>query len=303
MSIAFAKKILKDNASAVFLSIDLEYYQSVSDRIMDILRSRSEKFEQASIDEAFVEVSSQYDSGYLNAIKVAKAIKEDILSSEKLTSSVGIGSSKLLAKMAADSKKPDGFAVILPGEERSFLGPLPVGKLFGVGPKTSEKLKSINVSTIGELALVNEEKLSDLFGRKLGPSLKDWANGRDESPVVEKPIEQMSRIVTLKSDATIFEFQDVLQPISEDLARKLHSSGLLCKSIGIIGITDALKVKSRSKSLPVPTESGKIIFETASELFSNFFEEEKESRLRRIGIKISDLQGMHSKIGSLEDYF
>ncbi len=120
-----------------------------------------------------------------------------------------------MAKMAVDSKKPDGFTVMLPGFEKSFLNPLPVGKLFGIGPKTEEKLKSIGIATVGELASADRNELSNLFGRHTGPTLVDMANGIDESPVVEKPAEQMSRIVTLKNDAEDFSFRDVLDQMSK----------------------------------------------------------------------------------------
>ena len=305
MPIAFAKRILKNIGTALFLPIDLEYYQTVSERIMEILRSKAEKFEQASIDEAFLDVSSRYDPIYEKVTKIARSIKQEILSEEKLTCSVGIGSNKLLAKMAADSKKPDGLSVILPGGEQAFLYPLPVGKLLGVGPKTEEKLKSIRVEYVADLARADNYKLSALFGKNLGPSLKEWANGIDESPVVEKPIEQMSRIITLKKDASAFDFQDVLRPISEDLARKLRLNSLQSKAIGIIAINDELKTKSRAKTLSLPTDSEKIIFNVACELFSSFFGEGKSTPspiLRRVGIKVSELSPANPESGTLENY-
>lgn len=302
-----AMRILKDRTDSVFLPVDMEYYETVSERIMDILRRNCDRFEQASVDEAFLELL-KFDQQYNLVSARAQEIKEEILLSEKLTCSVGVGTNKLLAKMAVDSKKPDGFTTILPGEERHFLDPLPVGKLYGIGPKTEEKLKTINVSRIGELALTDQKVLTDLFGKNLGPTLRRLANGIDASPVQERPVEQFSRIVTLKKDAEYFDFQDVLEEIALDLSNKLRSAKLTSRTIGIIAISSLLKTRSRSRSSSVGIQSIEKIYETASELFSELFQEDltllSPLKLRRVGIRVSDLsQEQAIKKGSLERYF
>ncbi len=309
MPIALAKRILRDNLTAVFLPMDMEYYQTVSERIMGLISSKGEKFEQASIDEAYLDVTTKQDANFRIAEEIGKAIKAEILSEEKMTCTVGVGQNKLMAKMAVDSKKPDGFTIILPGLERSFLNRLPVGKLFGIGPKTEEKLKAMGIVTARDLASADRETLSDHFGKKLGPTLRDIANGVDESPVVEKPIEQLSRIITLKSDANSFDFHDVLTPMSEYLSKKLFSSKMMCKTVGIILITSELKIKTRSKSFSPTTQSGDQILKVASELFYSFFEEQSKSpqgpiSVRRVGIKVSDLVATSTskKTETLEDY-
>jgi DNA polymerase IV (archaeal DinB-like DNA polymerase) len=304
--IARAMNILSQHNEAVFLPIDLEYYQSISERIMELIRSRSDKFEQASVDEAFLE--TKYDNQFLAATNLARTLKEDILFLEHLTCSVGLGQNKLLAKMAVDSNKPNGFTILLPDMERPFLDPLPVGKLYGIGPKSEDKLKSIGVLKIGDLALADNKILSELFGKNLGPTLKDWANGVDNSPVIERSVEQFSRIVTLKDDADSFSFQPVLDPIADDLANKLQLSGLDCKSIGIIAITQALKIRSKAKSISIGTQSKDQISSSASELFRSLFEESSHSnfplKLRRVGIKVSDLAPKTAPRGdSLENFF
>lgn len=292
MPIAFAKRILKGTSDAVFLPVDLGYYQAVSERVMEIIKVGSEKFEQTSIDEAFMDVSSQCHTGFDGAIEIARSVKNEIFSLEKLTSSVGIAQNKLMGKMAVDSNKPNGFTVIKPGEEALFLSRLPVGKLFGVGPKTESKLKAIQVRTIGELSLTNEHKLTEIFGKNLGRTLNRWANGIDDSPVKERPMEQLSRIVTLKTDSASFDFQEVIRSLSYDLESKLRSSKLMCRSVGIIAITTSLKAKSRSKNLQSPTQSGGLIFAISADLFAQFFQENaasgEQQRLRRAGVKISD---------------
>lgn len=308
MPIVLAKRILKKNPESLFLPMDVEHYLAVSERIMEIIRSKGEKFEQASIDEAYLDVTSKDAGDFRVAEDIGRSVKEEILSMEKMTCTVGVGQNKLMAKMAVDSKKPDGFTVIYAGTERSFLSPQSVGKLFGVGPKTEEKLKSIGIDTVGDLASADQELLSDLFGKKLGPTLREMANGIDNSPVVERPIEQMSRIVTLKHDAQEFNFLDVLKPISEDLSARLASASMKCSSVGIIAITAALKTRTRTKTIVEPTQSAEKIQDIARGLFSSFFEDQSISgeasvSVRRVGIKVSDLiSSTESKPKTLQDF-
>jgi DNA polymerase IV (archaeal DinB-like DNA polymerase) len=305
--IAFAKRILKDNQDAVFLPLDMEYYETVSDRVMDLVRSTGDVFEQASIDEAYIDVTRKSGLDFQKAADIARSLKTEILHSEKLTSSVGVASNKLMAKMAVDAKKPDGFTTILPGKEREFLAPLPVGKLFGIGPKTEQKLEPLGIVKVGDLAQADLKILTNLFGRKLGPTLREMANGIDTSPVVERPIEQLSRIVTLKQDAQVFDFQEVIRALADDLSEKLVASHFTCSNVGIIAITSELKIRSRSKSIGSQTQSADEIFQIAGALFSSYFHElqegglEKEHRLRRVGVKVTGLEKAEKR-GTLEDF-
>ncbi len=166
MPIILAKRILGDNSSAVFLPMDLEYYKVVSERIMEIIRSNGRRFEQTSIDEAYLDVTSETGADYLEAERIGRSIKSEILSSEKMTCSIGIGQNKLVAKMAVDSKKPDGFTVIRYDQVKSFLDPLPVGKLFGIGPKTEEKLRAIGILKVG-FSLKEIPKFSPIFWARI----------------------------------------------------------------------------------------------------------------------------------------
>jgi DNA polymerase IV (archaeal DinB-like DNA polymerase) len=305
--IALAKKILQENPESVFLPKDFEYYVEVSDRIMGLIRLHGDKFEQASVDEAYLDVTNPALADYHRAEAIGREIKTEIFAKEGLTCSIGIAPNKLMAKMAVDSKKPDGFAMILPEQVRPFLNPLPVGKLFGIGPKTEEKMKDMGIITVGELASANVQLLSEQFGNKLGLTLSRQANGIDEDPVVEKEPEQMSRIVTLKHDAEAFDFPEVLKPLADDLSRRLAASSYLSKAIGIILISSELKIKSRTRTLESPTNSEREILKIASEMFESYFNEEKfdddSSHIRRVGIKVSNFtKGSDTKLGTLFDY-
>ncbi|MHB2037106.1 MAG: Y-family DNA polymerase, partial [Nitrososphaerales archaeon] len=256
---------------------------------MEVLRSHSQKMQQMSVDEAYLDVTEYTRGDFSSAEKIASAIKKEILESEHLTCSVGIGPNKLVAKMAVDAKKPDGLTTIPADQVRSFLDPLPVGKLFGVGPKTEEKLGAMEIKTVRDLAICDEARLSGIFGRNLGPQLKLSAQGIDDDPVQEREREQLSRIVTLKQDAVTFNFAHELVPLCRDISERLVAKKQLCKSVGIIAITTDLKTKNRARTLDVPTNSEAKFMEVGSELFKSFFVENESIGVRRAGIRVSNL--------------
>jgi DNA polymerase IV (DinB-like DNA polymerase) len=308
--IAFAKRALKNQPNAVFLPMDKEYYQLVSDRIMEILRSKADRFERVSIDEAYLDVSSSCEGSYEKSLDLARSLKQAILNSEGLTSSVGISNSKLISKMAADESKPNGLLLVEPERVKQFLEDKPIGKLPGIGPKTEEKLASLCITKLGELANFDPDKLSRIFGKNLGPGLRLAAQGIDESTVEEKEAEQLSRIITLKRNSSTLDFKDELEPLAKDISLRLFESKKKARSIGIIAITTALRAKSRARTLELATDSSEVIFKEACALFDLFFHEEKKE-IRRAGIRVSSLVSYTRKndspdpevgSGSLMDY-
>lgn len=298
-----AKKILSGHPEAVFLPMDREYYEETSERVMQILRLYSSVIEQVSIDEAYLDASQETKGSFLLAKNIGAEVKSKILERERLICTVGIGPNKLVAKMAADSKKPDGLTVVEPSDVNSFLDPLPVGKLFGIGPKTEQKLESLGVKTVGELASFDESVLTREFGKNLGPHLKRFAQGIDESPVSERELEQVSRIVTLKHNTISLDFSEDLNGICEDISNRLKERGLTCKSVGIIAITSGLRTKNRTKALDSSTNSAKVIEDAALSLFHSFLEEE-QSEIRRIGVKVAgfDTPDEPKRDASLTDF-
>jgi DNA polymerase IV (archaeal DinB-like DNA polymerase) len=292
--IANAIKILANRSDATFLPLDAPYYEKVSEKIMEVINSHSEIFEQVSIDEAFIDITKMTDSNYDKAKMFGTNLKEEILAREELTCSIGIGPNKLIAKMASDSKKPDGLTVIPLSQVKDFLDPQPVRKLFGIGPKTEGELNSLGIKTIGDLASAKESVLAERFGRNLGPELKKLACGIDNSPVKQREIEQLSRIITLKHDAEDFDFQKEIEPLCIDISARLNKARLKCKTIGIIIITNQLKTRSRSKTLDAPTDTSELILSVASSEFRSFFamaESKNKEKARRVGIRVSNLLG------------
>ncbi len=303
--ISIAKSRLS-GSGAVFLPVDQEYYKLVSDRIMGALHSFSESFEQVSIDEAFLDVTGITHGDYESAFEIGRKIKQEIKDLERLTCSVGIAKNKLLAKMVADSHKPDGLGILHPNEISAFLNPLPIGKLLGVGPKTDKRMKELGIETIGSLAHFDPGILADEFGRNLGPQLARLAQGLDDGPVREREPEQVSRILTLKRDAISFDFENELRSMTADISRRLKSLNSRCRVVGIIVITANLKTKNRTRTLDVSIDSEQEIFAVSSELFKSYFESEnQETHVRRVGVRVSNFESSKSREGapSLSEFF
>jgi len=288
--IALAKRRLKDR-DAVFLPVNRELYEAVSESIMGLLRGYANQFEQVSIDEAFLDVTQRVGGSFERARELAQEVKGAILAKEKLTCSVGIGPNKLGAKMAAAFQKPNGLTLVKPEDVKSFMSGLSVGKLYGVGRKTEKRMVEMGIKTVGELAKYPLEDLIKVFGKALGLYFHNASNGIDEEPVQERDMaESVSRIATLKENTrdlnTILES---LQRLSEEIYERVVEQGLNFKSIGIVAIMEDLSIHTRSKTLSGPTNNLEVIRKTSKELLEGFLEKESNLQLRRIGVKVSGL--------------
>ncbi|NOZ03412.1 MAG: DNA polymerase IV, partial [FCB group bacterium] len=179
MPMTQAKKLCSD---LIILPPHFKLYKTYSRVIMGILKNESPLIEKVSVDEAYLDLSP-YVKKWDEGVAIAKKIQTRIVRDIGLSSSVGIATNKMVAKIASDFQKPAGFTVVLPGEERTFLAPLPVSKIPGIGAKTSIRLAQMGIQTIGELSGVPERILQTTFG-KMGLEMARWAKGVDERPVV-----------------------------------------------------------------------------------------------------------------------
>ncbi|MEM4201539.1 MAG: DNA polymerase IV [Nitrososphaerales archaeon] len=289
MPITKAKQLLK-NAEAVFLKADLDYYDEVSRRVMNILRKYADKFEEVSVDEAYLDVTERAKGDYEAARELASKIKNEIKETENLTCSIGIGPNKVIAKMASDYQKPNGLTVVKPTEAFEFISKMAVDKLPGVGAKTRKILEEMGVKTIGELAKQDPQKLVSRFGRKLGNYLYNAANGRDDEPVKERlEPTQFSRIVTLKQDLQkVNEIEKYIDEICRDLYTRVSSQGYIFKSVGVMCVSDTLAAYTRSETYEHPLDSYEALRSISTMLLSRLLVEEK-IKIRRVGVKVSDL--------------
>lgn len=270
---------------AVFLPVDYEEYSRVSETIKRILREFSPIMEDVGIDEAFLDVS-QIDK---SAEEIVKEIKAKILEETGLTCSFGIAPNKLLAKIASDMQKPEGLTIITELDIESRIWPLPVRKLWGVGPKTEAALRGMGIETIGGLAAVPLDKLIDRFGESYGRYLYDASKGMDESPLVThwEP-KSTSREITFQTDTG--NWQDIAKTLAE-LAREVSND---LKQAGYAGKTITVKIRfsdfethTRAKTIDKPANSADEIRAAAFDCLRRF---ELKKKVRLVGIRVGGLE-------------
>jgi nucleotidyltransferase/DNA polymerase involved in DNA repair len=273
----------------VYLRADMERYQAESARVMKLLERFTELVEPVSIDEAFLDVTaSRRALGSGEAI--ARRLKEDIRLELQLTASVGVATSKLLAKIASDMRKPDGLVVVPPGDEAAFLEPLPVRRLWGVGPKMEERLLGAGVSTIGDLARLAPQKL----GRRLGShghDLQRLAQGIDERPVVAVPSEAKSlgQEHTFGADTADRErLRQTLLGLADGVARRLRKHDLQARTVTLKYRDETFETHTRTETLGTSTASGEVLFRVAWRQLEGIY---TGRRVRLLGVYASGFSG------------
>lgn len=300
-----AKKL---NPEAVFLPVRKDYYTSVSDRIMEILRSytdpgiNGDSFEQISIDEAFLEISERTGGDFKLAFELGMRIKREIKEKENLTCSIGIGPNKLIAKMASSAKKPDGITVVSPQDMEAFLWPLKVSKLWGIGDVTARKLQEMDIFTVKDLAEHDVIELISTFGKSRGTWLKQAAAGIDDSPLKERDgSEQIGRIATLPQDTLDKELiSSLLERLTGDVLERLDSRKLSFRIVTVTVINSNFRMFTRSRTLSHPVSSKEVLLQVAREILDEFLSESR-TEFRRVGVRVGGLQTKKGQ-KSLFDY-
>ena len=260
-------------------------YGIVSRQVMQIFRSITPTVEALSLDEAFLDVTDLVTDA-TPAESIARSLKTQVLSELGLTISVGVAASKSVAKIASDMDKPDGLTVVAPGTERDFLAPLTVDKLWGVGPKTAERLGGEGVTTVGQLASKPERWLDGFFGR-MGPHMRRLAQGLDDSPVTtERERKSVSAETTLAQDTGDTEaLNDLVRRLSERVGRHLARDGLRARTVKLKLRLSDFTTFTRQATPPEPIDSPDAIVAHAGRLLAV---ELKPGRLfRLVGVGVS----------------
>jgi len=298
-----AKKRL-EGTEAVFLPVDDEFYEQISNKIMQALRGYADNFEQMGIDEAYLDVTQKVHGSFEAARDLAQKMKNDVKRQVGIAFSVGVGPNKLVAKIAADSQKPDGLTIVKPEEIKRFLSPLPVNRLVGVGRKTGAKMGELGMKTIGDLARYDVQRLMDVFGKKLGVYFHNAANGVDNDPVQETgEAESISRISTLKENTRdLIVVLEKSNQLIKDIHKELVQRNISFKQVGVIAIMTDLSVRSRSKTLETATRDTEVLKRTVRELFEKFLGE-SELEIRRVGVKISNFAKEEAEQKRLTSFF
>ncbi len=301
MPIVLAKKKLQ-GTEAVIVRMEHEKYEAVSERIMESLSGQVDELEQTGIDEAFFDLTESTNGDYEAARRIAEKIKETIMLDEHLTCSIGIARSKSVAKLGSDSAKPGGLSVISPSATESFLSPLPVTKLYGVGPKTADLLGQMNVKTAGDLSRADPGELGARFGRKLAAYLLAASTGTDDDPIVKRTGHaQFTRIITLKRNTK--DPQEAFSQFSEafgDLHGRLVETGKSFKTISAIGILTDLTTHTKSKTFEVPVGDSAFTQDLILDLFTSLSRSVQKD-FRRVGLRLSVLTQDESQ-KSLSEY-
>jgi DNA polymerase-4 len=272
---------------AVFLPVDGHKYQRVSREVMAILRRFTPAVEPISIDEAFLDVTGSI-ALFGDGETIAKAIKRAISDELGLTASVGVATTKLVAKIGSDLRKPDGLVVVPPGEEAAFLDPLPITRLWGVGEKTAEALRDFGVRTIGDLARLPADGLKGRFG-KIGTALSERAMGIDPDPVEGgDPAKSVGHEHTFDTDTSDREvIERTLLGMADGVAGRLRSSGLKAVTVTLKLRDSSFKTITRQKGLTEPSDLTEPIYRAAVELLRP---ELRGQRIRLVGVTASNFR-------------
>jgi len=282
---------------AVYLRPDFDYYVSLSTKVMGVVRRFADKFEQVSIDEAFLDVSDQVKTPAA-ALSLVERMRHELKEKTGLTCSVGIAENKSAAKITTDINKPD--RVIPRGRTKEFLAPLPIGRITGVGRKTELLLQSLGITTIGDLQKDDEVQL----GRRLGKTAR-WllqvANGVERGEIREQPSRSLSTERTLEEDTTNWDvIERMVEAMADELASRATDARLSFKSVGIKIRFQGFETHTRETRLVASTQDKGVIRREALLLLSRFSSGKKKVRL--VGVRISGLRIMSTKQASIEHW-
>jgi len=276
----------------VFVEGRYAAYAEISREIMAILARHASLIEQASVDEAYFDVSAS--GSYEAAEAVARQIKDDIRATERLTASVGIGPNKLVAKIASDREKPDGLTVVHEKDVERFLEPLPVRVIPGVGPKSEMMFRKLGVRTVGDARRFSKDELADMMG-VWGRELYDRLRGRDDAPLVaEYEAKSIGEQETFERDiADPRLLEKTLKNIAADVYRRFRESGFSSyRTVAIIVRFADFTTKTRSGTMTKPADDLATLQFQALRLFMPFLdarENPQKKKIRLMGVRIEKL--------------
>jgi DNA polymerase IV len=280
---------------AVFLRPDFPRYRRESEAIFAIYREFTPLIQPVALDEAYLDVSEQLGA-WGTATAVAREIRRRVRAERGLTVSVGVGPSRLVAKIASDFKKPDGLTVVPPERVRDFLDPLPVRTLPGVGPATEKVLLDLGVATVADLAARPLEEIQQRFGRH-GALLHRFANGEDQRPVeVSRERKSLGQERTYARDLAELDAMDAeLGRLAERVAEGLDRRGLAGRTVTVKVRYADFSTVTRAHSLAQPTSDAAEIARHALALLR---QTEAPSRpVRLLGVTVS---GFGTPVGEVQ---
>src|SRR5665647_610932 len=276
---------------AVFLPPDIPRYVKASADVMLILKAQGFPIQQVSIDEAFLDVSQM--GTFPAASDLAARIKDTILSRFGLTCSIGLAPTKVVAKIASDVNKPDGLTIVEPENIFSFLAPMPVRKIPGIGKKAEADLFELGIRTIRDLTTFDIQVLIARFGRS-AIALKDVAAGIDTSEVKERDVvKSISRETTFTNDTDDEQLvAATIDKLAEEVCRNLSDEDLHCRTVTVKVRYQGFVTKTKARTLPHYTGDPETIRSCAFSLLRDIFDGRK---IRLLGIRLSSFNTLDGR--------
>jgi nucleotidyltransferase/DNA polymerase involved in DNA repair len=270
----------------VYVRPRMKRYVEVSGQIMQVFRRYTDLVEPLSIDEAFLDITGSI-ALFGPPEKIARSIKNEIREQTGLTASVGLAPNKFLAKIASDIRKPDGFMVVDEKDVAAFLRDLPISRLWGVGPKTEQRLHERGFRTIGEFAAADRESLAATFG-SLGEHLYQLSHGHDDRPVVANwEPKSISSETTFDEDTADRELLlHTILELSDHVAERLRKEGYRARKVTLKLRYSSFSTHTKQQSLDNLIQTGEQIAAVARTLFAQF---PLKQKIRLIGVAAGDL--------------
>jgi DNA polymerase-4 len=280
---------LRRSPAAVFVRPRHALYREYSREVWSIVCEIVPTVEQAGIDEGYLDLG-EVAPAFEDARAVAETVQAVVRARTRLSCSLGVATSKVVAKVASDRRKPGGLTVVRPGREAAFLAPLPLRVLPGIGPRADEKLRAAGIETIGDLAALPDS--DPLLRGKVGSMLRDRARGIDP-----RQLELSTERISISQEETFprdvgdaEQLHDELRRMAAQLAEYLHARGKTARTVTTKLRYPDFSIRTRSTSLPVGTDDGARIGELACSLLDRALRE-RPGPLRLVGVGVSGLAG------------
>jgi DNA polymerase IV len=268
---------------AIFIPPDFEAYRARSREVMEVLRAHVERVEVVGLDEAYLDLT-----GFERPKAAARQVKVAVMEATGLGCSIGIGPNKLVAKVASDAEKPDGFVVMSAEMARErFAGARP-GLVPGIGPKTAQRLERHGIETLGALAAAPDERLREWFGGRLGPWLGRLARFEDDRGIeTVRVAKSESRETTFDTDLRgLDELEPRLRALTEELCSTLERQGRRGRTIGIKVRYDDFSTVTRARSLAAPVSDLDVVWAVALDLLRRL---DPPRPVRLVGVRVAGL--------------
>jgi DNA polymerase-4 len=287
MPMARARRLCPDGAC---LQPRMTHYRQESARIFEIFRDYTPLVEGLSLDEAFLDVTASVRL-FGSVEQIARRLKQDVRTRTVLTASVGVAHNKFLAKLASGLQKPDGLLSVPPDRVTEFLDPMPVRRLWGIGPRTEPKLKAQGILTFGQLRRADPAILGGLLGNR-ADHFRRLARGEDEREVVcDSPDKSISHEVTFDTDLSgREELLAELQHLTEAVAERLRRRQLLARTV-VVKIRDpSFRTVTRSRSMPAGSDVTMTLYRLARALFEGWRAQQRTTAVRLLGVGVGGLE-------------